>query len=169
MRIELPAHCLLFVGAQNACHLAHSRMAPVGESRAIHGTSRRKELDAESALTTLTTEKLLKEESIRRPRIALVAAGFPPSVTASVVWLSEQGVDLSLIQYHAYKLEDDQVVVLVVSFSRLFPVPDIEAFTIGQRSESQIDVAKGPLVPRCPARASSRAALRDPACPTEPR
>lgn len=43
-------------------------------------------VDVESALTVLTTDRLLTQESIRRPRIVLMASDFPPSVTAAVVW-----------------------------------------------------------------------------------
>lgn len=71
-------------------------------------------------------------ETVRRPRIALVASDFPPVVTAAVVWLNEQAVDMSLIRFRAYRLPDEQI---VVSFTRLFPVPDVEEFTIGRRSD----------------------------------
>jgi hypothetical protein len=75
-------------------------------------------MDAASALTILTTERLLTVESIRRPRIVLVASDFPASVTSAVVWLNEQSVDISLIRYRPYGLADGQ---LVVSFTRLYP------------------------------------------------
>src|ERR1700761_1212647 len=71
-------------------------------------------------------------ETVRRPRIALVASDFPSVVTAAVVWLNEQAVDMSLIRFRAYRLPDEQI---VVSFTRLFPVPDVEEFTIGRRSD----------------------------------
>lgn len=48
-------------------------------------------LNIDSALTTLESDKLLTGDSIKRPRIVLIASQFPPSVTASVVWLHEQG------------------------------------------------------------------------------
>ena len=37
----------------------------------------------------------LDPEQLRRPRIVLVAGSFPPVVTATVVWLTEMGVDLA--------------------------------------------------------------------------
>ena len=86
-------------------------------------------LGADAALTKLTAERLMTAESIRRPRIVLIASDFPPSVTSAVVWLNEQGVDIGLIRYRCYRLSNDQ---LVVSFSKLFPVPDVEEFTIGR-------------------------------------
>ena len=112
-----------------------SRLTPedVAEVYAAHQRRRGRNVDADAALDHLVTEFLLTSETIRHPRIVLIASDFPPSVTASVVWLNEQGVDLSLIRFRPYRLDDRQV---VVSFSRLFPVPDVEEFTIGRRSEA---------------------------------
>ncbi len=121
-----------------------SRLTPADIAELYSATRRATghDIDADSALTVLETEKLLTAESIRRPRIVLVASDFPPSVTASVVWLNEQGVDFSLIRFRSYRLSDGQ---LVVSFSRLFPVPDVEEFTIGRRLEKAGEqVAPGP-------------------------
>ena len=87
----------------------------------------------ESALTELQTQYLLTVDGIRRPRIVLVASDFPPSVTASVVWLNEQHVDISLVRFRAYQIGEQ----IAVSFSRLFPVPDVEEFTIGRRAEPE--------------------------------
>ena len=35
--------------------------------------------------------------------MVLLAESFPPSVTATAVWLNERGVDLTLMRYQAYK------------------------------------------------------------------
>lgn len=100
----------------------------------LYATSHRRSdvgADREAALSHLVTEKLLTVEGIRRPRITLVASDFPPSVTAAVVWLNEQGADITLIRFRAYRVAGE----IVVSFSRLYPVPDVEEFTIGRRTE----------------------------------
>lgn len=89
-------------------------------------------MELEAALAHLESERLMTKESLRSPRIVLVASSFPASVTASVVWLNEQGVDIALLRYQPYRLDDGQ---LLVSFSRLFPVPDVEEFTINRRVE----------------------------------
>jgi hypothetical protein len=111
-----------------------SRLTPedIAELYSVTRNRGGQDVDVDSALTILTTEKLLTAESIRSPRIVLVASDFPPPVTATVVWLNEQGVDISLIRFRSYRLGDGQ---LVVSFSRLFPVPDVEEFTIGRRTD----------------------------------
>jgi len=110
-----------------------SRLQPddVAELYAATKAQAGEHIDPESALTKLRTEWLLSVEGIRRPRIVLIASDFPASVTASVVWLNEQQVDISLIRFRAYRLREQTV----VSFNRLFPVPDVEEFTIGRRPD----------------------------------
>jgi hypothetical protein len=87
-------------------------------------------VEFEAALDWLQTVKLVTTETLKQPRIVLVATHFPVAVTSSAVWLNEQGVDLTLVRFRPYKLTTGQV---VVAFSQLFPVPDVEDFTIGRR------------------------------------
>lgn len=109
-----------------------------------HGSAE-KPLDVEDVQTELETKWLLTPGSIRAPRIVLVAAGFPATLTASVVWLNERGVDITLIRFRPYRLEDGRV---LVSFTRTFPVPDVEDFTIGRRRAGTDDsTAELPDVP----------------------
>jgi alkylated DNA nucleotide flippase Atl1 len=76
----------------------------------------------------------LDPEQLRRPRIVLVAGAFPPVVTATTVWLTEMGLDLTLQRVQAYRVFDDRTVITV---SQLFPVPDVEEFTVSpQRAEA---------------------------------
>ncbi|WP_147463473.1 hypothetical protein [Cellulomonas triticagri] len=100
-------------------------------------------VDRESARTLLETEYLLTADGIRRPRIVLIASDFPASVTATVVWLNEQDVDISLIRYRAYDVNGSTA----VSFSRLYPVPEVEEFTIGRRVESVTSSIADPGAP----------------------
>lgn len=110
-----------------------SRLTPedIAELYARSETKAGRATDADAALDLLTTEHLLSAEGIRSPRIVLIASDFPPAVTASVVWLNEQTVSISLIRFRAYKVAEQ----IVVSFSRLYPVPDVEEFTIGRRAD----------------------------------
>jgi alkylated DNA nucleotide flippase Atl1 len=72
-------------------------------------------------------------DELRRPRIVLVAGTFTPVVTSSVVWLTEMGLDITLQRVQAYRVFDDQT---VISVSQLFPVADVEEFTVSpQRAE----------------------------------
>lgn len=97
---------------------------------ARHGTPEQP-LDVDSVEAELQTKWLLTPDTIKSPRVVLIAAGFPASVTASVVWLNEQGVSVDLIRFRPYRLEDGRV---LVNFTRIFPVPSVEDFTIGRRT-----------------------------------
>jgi hypothetical protein len=77
----------------------------------------------------------LDPESLRRPRLVLVAGAFPPVVTATAVWLTEMGLDISMQRVQAYRVFGDRVIVTV---SQLFPVPDVEEFTVSPlRAQAQ--------------------------------
>lgn len=69
----------------------------------------------------------LSDESLRVPRIVIVAGGFSPIVTAASVFLSESGVDISLVQFQGYRTKAGEV---LISVSQLFPLPDLEELTI---------------------------------------
>lgn len=87
---------------------------------------------AMEALTTHAPE--LSPETLRRPRIVIVAADFPPVVTATTVWLTEMGLDLTLVQFQAYRTQRE----VLLTVSQVYPVRDIEEFTISpQRSEAR--------------------------------
>lgn len=94
-----------------------------------HGTTD-KPLDPAAVEDELQTKWLLTPASIKSPRIVLIAAGFPSSVTASVVWLNEQGVSVDLIRFRPYQLLDQSV---LVNFTKIYPVPTVEDFTIGRK------------------------------------
>ncbi len=97
-----------------------------------------------TTLEELSVDGLLTDEGIANPRIVLVAASFPASVTSAVVWLAKQGVEISLVRFSAYRVDDRTV----VHFSRLFPVQDVDEFTIGRRSAqhagSRVAISAGP-------------------------
>jgi hypothetical protein len=68
----------------------------------------------------------LVPENLARPRIVLLASSFPAVVTATVVWLTEMSLDITLMRFQAYRAEDK----VVVTVSQLYPVPDVEQFTV---------------------------------------
>jgi hypothetical protein len=84
----------------------------------------------EEALDRLTGHAdELSGETIAQPRIVLVASEFPPVVSATVVWLTEMGLDMTLVQYRAYRTDTQ----ILLSVSQLYPVPDVEDFTVSPR------------------------------------
>ncbi|MDO8108325.1 MGMT family protein [Isoptericola sp. b441] len=81
----------------------------------------------------------LDSELLTKPRIVLVAGAFPPVVTASVVWLTDMGLDVTLQRAQAYRTQGGETVVTV---SQLFPVPDVEEFMVSpQRAKARADEA----------------------------
>jgi hypothetical protein len=83
----------------------------------LHAAFLRK-VDGVSLTTAEALEKLqshadsgLSAELLLQPRIVLLAEDFSPTVTSSVVWLNEQGVDITLKQYQAYRTTRDETVV----------------------------------------------------------
>lgn len=72
----------------------------------------------------------LDPEGLRRPRVVLLAERFSSRVTASAVWLTEMGVEVSLVEFNAYRTEQD----LVLAVSQIWPVQDKEDLTITPRA-----------------------------------
>lgn len=82
----------------------------------------------DEALAVLSTHATgLSTETIQKPRIQIIAGDFPTTLTSSVVWLAEQGVDLTLTRVQAYELEHRHLVTV----SQVWPTPDAEEFVIG--------------------------------------
>lgn len=87
-------------------------------------------IDAESAVDLLARHAPdLDAESLRRPRIVLLASSFPASTSASAVWLHEMGIDIALRQYRAYRTGEE----ISIAVSQLYPVPDVEEFMFSPR------------------------------------
>lgn len=92
-------------------------------------------LTADEALAELQSHAPeLSQESLRRPRIVLLARDFSPVLTSSVVWLSEVGLDLRLVQVSAFRSYgggpfggDDAP---MISVKQVYPLRDVEEFTI---------------------------------------
>lgn len=68
----------------------------------------------------------LSAETLRNPRIVIVAGDFTPKVTSAAVWLSERGIDISLTRVQAYSMEDGHVVTV----SQVWPIPQAEDFVV---------------------------------------
>jgi hypothetical protein len=98
--------------------------------------------DDEEALTRLTTfAEDLAPEILPKPRIVLLAADYPPVVTATTVWLNEMGVDITLMKYQAYRTDTETL----LSVSQLYPVPTVEDFTVSPRqaeARAQVETKK---------------------------
>jgi hypothetical protein len=89
--------------------------------------------EALAALEEHTQDKVLAVETLRQPRIVLLAASFPPVVTATAVWLREMGLDITLMQFQAYQTDTETLVTV----SQFLPVPTVEEFTVVPRANVQ--------------------------------
>ena len=77
----------------------------------------------------------LSQESLRRPRIVLLARDFSPVLTSSAVWLSEVGLDLRLVQVSAFRtygggMSGSVSDAPMISVKQVYPLRDVEEFTI---------------------------------------
>lgn len=97
-------------------------------------SSRGDKTDEEQALDLLNEHAgfELSVEFLRRPRIMLLATDFPSTVTASVVWLTEMGLDITLKKFLAYKTTNE----IIITVSKLYPVQDVEEFTVAPLKSS---------------------------------
>lgn len=82
-------------------------------------------------------EEPLDPEVWAQPRVVLIANNFPETVTNTVVWLSEAGIDIRLIRYQLYTTSGDPLLVA----AQLYPVPDTEDFLLRPRRE-EVQLAK---------------------------
>ena len=78
----------------------------------------------------------LDTELLRRPRLVLIASGFPKQVTHTVVWLSEMNLDIDLVQVAMWQVGKQ----LVAGFSRIYPIPEVAAFTLAPAREETVSV-----------------------------
>ncbi len=91
-------------------------------------THRRAEtVEPEAALAELEAWATLSEDTLRLPRIVLMASGFPTTVTATVVFLHQQlALDVRLLAFQAYRTDHD----VIVTISQHYPPPDVEEFVL---------------------------------------
>ncbi|MGH3906220.1 MAG: DUF5655 domain-containing protein [Pseudonocardiaceae bacterium] len=69
----------------------------------------------------------ITEESLRLPRLVLLATEFPRTVTATVVFLHQQlGLDVRLLAFHAYRTAND----VLLTVSQHYPPPDVGEFVL---------------------------------------
>jgi hypothetical protein len=92
-------------------------------------------LTAEEALAELQAHAPdLSQESLRRPRIVLLARDFSAVLTASVVWLSEVGLDVHLVQVSAFRSYTAGMRgapdAPMISVKQVYPLREVEEFTI---------------------------------------
>ncbi|MGI5146834.1 endonuclease NucS domain-containing protein [Plantactinospora sp. CA-294935] len=78
------------------------------------------------------------DETLRTPRIILMAGDFGPTLTNTALYLYESGIDIRLIRYQLYRTNTGET---VLSVAQLLPVPDAEEYMVRPRSSSGTRVA----------------------------
>jgi hypothetical protein len=93
------------------------------------------ETSVEDAAARLDAFAEITEETLRIPKVILMATEFPPTVTATVVFLHQQlGLDVRLMVFQAYETAND----ILVTVSQHYPPPGIEEFVLSpQVNEAQ--------------------------------
>jgi len=145
LKRDLAPHAVHMQAVNYAAMVSRLSVRDVAELWVAWRETKEQPLDVESIEAELETKWLLTPDTIKAPRIVLIASNFPASVTSSVVWLNEQGVSIDLVRFRPYQLADGRV---LVNFTRIFPIPSVEDFTIGRRTSSNND--KATLVPGDP-------------------
>ena len=128
---------------------AVSRMLPesLADLYARFQSRRQTPMSPEEALAELQSHAPdLSPQSLRRPRIVLLAREFSAVVSASVVWLSEMGLDIQLIQVSAFRSyiygQAGSSNVPMISVSQIYPVREVEEFTISPERQLAKETAE---------------------------
>jgi hypothetical protein len=115
-----------------------SRFTPetLATEHAKYLTRQAQPTDDDAALDLLEShsENGLLPENLAKPRIVLLASSFPAVVTATAVWLSEMSLDITLIRFQAYRAGGQ----ILVTASQLYPVPDVEDFTVAPARSTRV-------------------------------
>lgn len=80
----------------------------------------------------------LDPDLLRRPRLVLMAGGFPRQVTHTAVWLSEVGVDIDLVEVTAWSVGGQTL----AGFTKVYPTPEVEEFTLAPARAESAQTAK---------------------------
>jgi hypothetical protein len=82
----------------------------------------------EKLQTHLAADVEIPPELFASPRIVLLAESYADSTVTLVFWLTEQGVDITLRRYKAYKTAGNEIIVTV---SKLYPLADVGNWVLG--------------------------------------
>src|SRR3974390_2115361 len=105
-------------------------------------------MTAEEALADLQSHAPdLSQETLRHPRIVLLARDFSPILTSSVVWLSEMGLDVRLVQVSAFRssgggINGGGAEAPMISVKQVYPFSDVEEFSISPERALAREVAE---------------------------
>lgn len=101
-----------------------------GEAVDAHAEHRKRNgLDAEGAVSAILSflqwAEPIEEDFARAVRIVLSSATFGKELTTAVLWLRQQGIDVSCIRLSPYKLADGRILLDV---QQIIPLPEANTF-----------------------------------------
>jgi hypothetical protein len=90
----------------------------------------------EQALALLTGQSAVDDQTLRAPRIILMAASFPRTVTATVVYLNQSlGLDVRLLAFKAYRTGGQ----VLLTISQLYPPLEVADFVLNPEIQRRRD------------------------------
>jgi len=121
------------------------RLESLAVAHAAFCSSRGTSMSVDQAVEALQAHaEMVSDETLADPRVVVIAQGFSPVVISSVIWLAHRGVDVSLVRFQPYQHAGGQV---FVTFSRLFPLPDIEKSIVAPGTpKAEVSTEKLPRV-----------------------
>jgi len=103
---------------------------------------------------------VLVEDAFASPRVVILAEDFSSSLLSSIVWLSQSGVDISLRQVQLYR-PDPSADGLFATVSQVWPLPEVEDFTVRPRGREGDPARRTTTLPAVPWTPDDLAALRE--------
>jgi hypothetical protein len=111
-------------------------------------TARGQATSSDEALAELQSHAPeMSVKSLLQPRIVLLAREYPRVLTATVVWLCERGLDITLMQFRGYRATASDVdgvnhAQVLVSVSQLYPVRDVEDFMVSPERQQALETGQ---------------------------
>ena len=111
-------------------------------------TARGQAISSDEALAELQSHAPeMSIKTLLQPRIVLLAREYPRVLTATVVWLCERGLDITLMQFRAYRatapdLDGVSHAQVLVSVSQLYPVRDVEDFMVSPERQQALEAGQ---------------------------
>jgi len=103
--------------------------------------------EAEEKLQAHLAPDVELAEDFASPRIVLLAESYPDTTITSIVWLAEQGVDITLRTYKAYETAGGEI---IVSVSQIYPLAEVGNWLLGPGRSSKKATKAAEVLPEVP-------------------
>ncbi len=133
-RNEDPGHMDL-QALRYAAMVANTTFEQLTEAHQAFIVSQGLDGNAASRLDEFLNEKEIQRDDLQtaKPRIILVAPGFPPELATSVLWLNDSGLDIRCVRLLLYESEEK----LFIDASQLIPLPEADDYFVQVRKRAE--------------------------------